>query len=261
MFLPVSDMNRIKQSRDTMRPPSDETVRKLLDTALQYGKTWGNRKCGIIKRRWWAALMWLRIYLFAVLGLRTSEACGLKFRDFHLDEGYVEIVRAFTKTGAPKRGSQRNIDLSPKVVKNLKMAFEILHFIPEDLVFSGDGTFLTPWAIRSSLKEIAKAAGVDDKNIYPQMFRIKLMTEISSVYGPDVASRVAGHSMRKGKGPGIIIEHYWKHGSSQQEKATQKAQEELVADSFPDLPLPKPTHEEQEPPPPPADQGQGQQPP
>jgi len=247
-------MNRIKQSRDTMRPLSDEDIRRLLEAALDYGRTWGNRRCGTLRRRWWAALMWLRIYLFAVLGLRTSEACGLKARDFHLDEEepYVEIVRAFTKTGGPKRGSQRSIDLSPKVVKNLRKAFGILRLHPEDAAFSGDGAFLEPRALQKFLKEVAEAAGIDKKKVFPQMFRIRLMTEISSLYGPDVASRVAGHSMRRGKGPQIIIEHYWKHGSPQQVEATQRAQEGLVPDSSPDIPFHPPREE-----PPPPDQDRG----
>lgn len=73
-------------------------------------------------------------------GVRKGEMCGLRWRDLHLDQARVDVLRSYRTT--PKSGKPRYIPLNPELVTILRRWKEQCPSTDEGLVFpynGGDG--------------------------------------------------------------------------------------------------------------------------
>jgi integrase len=107
-------------------------------------------------------------HLFVALGLRWSEASGLRWRDVALDDGYVTVSRAMSEKRVAGRtktaGSRRRIDLPPSLVLELRahrerMLADGFAREPADLVFV------------NAVGKVPHASNIERRNFFPALAR------------------------------------------------------------------------------------------
>jgi integrase len=132
-YNPCEDVDAPRKSRFEIEPPTPEEVRRLFTAA-------DSTRIGPL------------VHLLVLTGMRLGEALGLRWKDVHLEEAYLEIrqtrkhrVAGLADYGAPKtERSRRSIDLAQELVDVLRehrrqqMAFYLENdFVdPNDLVFT-----------------------------------------------------------------------------------------------------------------------------
>lgn len=101
--------------------------------------------------------------LSVMTGMRRGEVVGLRWRDVHLDEGFLSVAQARVRgldgwtTGKPKtRSSARRIDLDPVTVEVLRARRESQVVVGiEDYVFDrGDGQPLDPDGVTKAFQRL-----------------------------------------------------------------------------------------------------------
>jgi integrase len=231
-------------------PPSNEVFNAMLEVARdEYGRLYGKKTCGIMKRRKWGFLYYLTILIFTIIGPRPSEAVFLQVKDFDLDLKTVSIYKADTKTGKPKAGSEGMLPLPRNAVKDLSTIFKALRYREDDFILSGkrdrfgNPVPITVDEVEHRFKVIARATAqkypelkIDPKKIYPYIGRQKvstLLTDIAKDKGL-LASEILRH---RDTSPGRVArEHYIRHTIEEQREALDRA----LAGILPEPPPPPP---------------------
>jgi integrase len=234
-----------KVLRSRIPPPTNEDIRKLLAACDEYGRKFGITKIGMVKRRHWVNVLKLRILIPLAIGSRVSESVALKRKDFDLDRKVVRIERAYIyhdprklydrngrwirdpsklppeKQAELKKGDgwhlrepkQHSVGTLPidddYLLQQLKEIFIDLRFKPDDYIMSVKGKLLWPCTLRSNIKHIAKAAGLDPSSVFPHIFRKKFGTTRADLLGPKYASELLRHSPNTGGQ--TLFRSYWKH--------------------------------------------------
>jgi integrase len=158
---------------------------------------------------------WLKVFLELSLkyGLRTGEAIGLKWSDFDLERGYLQIHRSISKGRISdvsvivheNKNHNREIFLFPETIELLK---SYTNFRPDDewLFVSKDGKpfknakTIVDFHFRPFLEEI----GVEYKTLYAtRRTYISMMNQSSKVSLEDI-QEVVGHV----KGSSVTTKHY-----------------------------------------------------
>jgi integrase len=115
---------------------------------------------------------WRPLLLLAIrTGLRLGEIRALRWRDLHIDPGYLRVERNLTKSGygQPKSGKARTVEMSIDLRDAMRAHPRARS--PEDLVFcQADGR---PWSegqVYRAVKATAKRAGLR-RDVHPHMLR------------------------------------------------------------------------------------------
>jgi integrase len=116
----------------------------------------------------------LRLLLLLAIrtGLRLGELRALRWRDLHLDGGYLRVERSLTKAGfgSPKSGKARTVDLAHDLRDSLRQLAQPPPR-PDQLLFAQPtGEPLSEGNVYRSTRAAARAAGIE-RPIYPHLLR------------------------------------------------------------------------------------------
>jgi len=210
----IDDNYALPKPKKILVPPTDEEVFRMIRVARdQYGVAYGHKDWDLRNRMRHGRIMALRILVFLFLWVRVSEGVLLRRSDFNLEEGYVEVYRAYvpgrrrkgeatdpapppeSPIRSPKRGSARTLPLAKVACDIFDRLFKETQLEAGDYVFSGSPYFIRPWEAGHSLKIIARAANVDPEKIHPHAFRQKGATLLKK-YGYSLTAQILGHHDR-----------------------------------------------------------------
>jgi integrase len=153
--------------------------------------------------------------------LRTSELCGLRWRDVSLTDGTISVEGQLDRDGVTivptkSRAGVRTIPLTPRAREALEAQYtrERERGLGDDFDFvftTRTGRPLDRHNVRRTIREAAKAAGIG--HVTPQVMRRSIATAFAEAGVPGhVAASITGHS------PAVYHAHYVKPHLDRQER-------------------------------------------
>jgi integrase len=216
-YNPCEDVDAPRKSSFEIEPPTPDEVRKLLAAAE-------------------STRISALLHVLVLTGMRLGEALGLRWKDVHLDEAFLEIrqTKKHRAAGLPDYGSpktersRRNVDMAPELVTILQahrrqqMAFYLENgfFDPQDLVFTTVDrqgvTGMTHDQVSHMWKEVRSRAGVPRARIHDlrhfaatQMVSAGVsLVDVAAILGhtrPSTTSDIYSHYV-KGRGKAAVAE-------------------------------------------------------
>ena len=171
------DLKILRTPQDMIESFTVEEIRKLLSVIDKESYT-GFREALIIQ------------FLLDTM-VRVSELVAIRRENVHLDDGFVKLEAAETKT---RRA--RLVPLSVRTIEILKEYLkETKEFENEYLFLTYEGKPLSADTVRWSLRQIGESAGITNKRVSPHTFRhTGALMYVMNGGDPFSLQKILGHS-------------------------------------------------------------------
>ncbi len=182
---PMSSVEPVKENRKEREMYTKEEIGKLLEAQ-------GDLRAQVAVR------------LMGTTGARLGEVIGLRWKNVHLDESYIDIVEQFHEaygvgyTLPKSKKPRKDVHLSGEMVEDLRALKKKYPF--GQVVFQdskGPSKPIRRYELRTALKALAEKAGVELDGRLNHSFRHSWASMMAEARGLEEVSKLIGHSGTK----------------------------------------------------------------